>query len=382
MVSSVYIHVPFCAKKCEYCAFYSEASNGARMDRYVAALVRELRERGSLCKPETVFFGGGTPSLLMLSHWQQIFDAFHELGWNAIPEFTVECNPATVSRRKAELFRKSGVNRISMGVQSLDIGLLERLGRVHSREMVFSSYQILREAGFDNINLDLMFAIPGQTLPVWKRTLDEIVEMRSEHVSAYEVIYEEDTPLYEQLQAGEIDVDDALAADMYQTMVDRLDGAGFAQYEIANFARGQKDLKNGLPERACRHNVNYWVGGEYLALGPAAAGHLNGERYQNWSNTDLYCQAVESGRPPRDGGERLGNLAKASETAAFSLRMNRGIDFEAFTARTGFDFERNWSSEAEQLVDRGWGHRDEAGFRLTRLGLRFADAAGAELLKT
>ena len=351
------------------------------MDRYVSALVKELQGAGAQCQPKSVFFGGGTPSLLTLSQWRQIFDAFQDLGWQTVPEFTVECNPATVSRKKAELFREFGVNRISMGVQSLDTGLLERLGRVHSRKMVFSSYEILREAGFDNINLDLMFAIPGQTLSIWERTLDEIIELQSEHISAYEVIYEEDTPLYEQLKAGEFDVDEFLAADMYQTMVDRLAQAQFEQYEVANFARGPKEPHSGLPKRACRHNVNYWVGGEYLALGPAAAGHLHGERYQNWSSTELYCQAIESGRLPRDGGERLEHLAKAGETAAFSLRMNRGIDFQEFTSRTGFDFEESWSSEAAQLIDRGWGQRDERGFRLTPVGLRFADAAGAELLK-
>ena len=154
-------------------------------------------------------------------------------------EFTVECNPATVSADKAKLLRDFGVNRISMGVQSLDEALLDRLGRIHSREMVFKSFDILRQAGFDNLNLDLMFAIPGQTLEIWRATLDEALALGSEHLSSYEVIYEDDTPLFAQLQAGEFDVDEELACAMYEELVERATAAGFRQYEVANFARGQ-----------------------------------------------------------------------------------------------------------------------------------------------
>ncbi|MBT6770348.1 MAG: coproporphyrinogen III oxidase, partial [Opitutales bacterium] len=183
------------------------------------------------------------------------------------------------------------------------------------------------------------------------------------------------------LKAGEFDVDEALASDMYEILIDRLSQNGFEQYEIANFARVTDQAAKGIPGYACRHNVNYWVGGEYLALGPAAAGHLDGQRYQNWSNTDLYCEAVKAGRLPRDGGERLKPLAKASETAAFSLRMNRGIYFDEFESRTGYSLNQTWRSELDGLVQRGWGERMEQGFRLTREGFRFADAAGGELLK-
>ena len=381
MVRSVYIHVPFCAKKCEYCAFYSEGTDGARIERYVAALLIDIRRQANQAQPKTVFFGGGTPSLLTVGQWSRIFEAFQEVGWTSISEFSVECNPATVSAAKAALFRENGVNRISMGVQSLDEGLLDRLGRVHSRDMVFRSYQTLRDAGFENINLDLMFAIPGQTKEIWQQTLDEILDFGSEHLSCYEVIYEEDTPLYEQLKAGEFDVDEALASEMYEMLVSSLAQKGYDQYEIANFARSDADDFEGIPSYACRHNINYWVGGDYLALGPAAAGHQDGQRYQNWSNTELYCEAIQSGRLPRDGGERLEPLAKASETAAFSLRMNRGVHYREFEAKTGFDLLEHWGPELDRLVDCGWGEKREDTFRLTRTGFRFADAAGAELLK-
>jgi oxygen-independent coproporphyrinogen-3 oxidase len=236
-VTSLYLHVPFCAQKCEYCAFYSEASSGELINRYTAALVRELEIVASDLKPKTVFCGGGTPSILNLRQWETILRAMEKLNLLGAEEFTVECNPATVSADKAKLFRDFGINRISMGVQSLDEKLLDRLGRVHSREMVFKSYDTLRRAGFDNVNLDLMFAIPTQTMEIWRDTLNEAMAMQSEHLSSYEVIYEDDTPLYEQLKAGEFAVDESLACEMYEELISRATNGGFHQYEIANFAR-------------------------------------------------------------------------------------------------------------------------------------------------
>src|ERR1022692_2281328 len=209
-VRSLYVHVPFCAQKCAYCAFYSEASSGELVNRYVAALIRELELVAGDLKPRTIFFGGGTPSLLNLRKWEQILLAMERLNLLGAEEFTVECNPATVSADKAKLFRDFGINRISMGVQSLDEKLLDRLGRIHSRAMVFKSFDTLRSAGFDNINLDLMFAIPGQTMEIWRATLLEAMAMQSEHLSSYEVIYEDDTPLFDQLKAGEFSVDENL----------------------------------------------------------------------------------------------------------------------------------------------------------------------------
>ena len=236
-VSSLYVHVPFCAHKCEYCAFYSEPSEGGTIQRYVHALIRELELVAPDLKLQTVFFGGGTPSLLNLKQWEQILRAMERLGLLGAAEWTIECNPATVSLDKARLWRGYGVNRVSMGVQSLDESLLDRLGRIHSREMVFKSFEGLRHGGFENINIDLMFAIPGQTMATWRATLDEALALGSEHLSSYEVIYEEDTPLYAQLRAGEFDVDEDLACAMYEELIERSVAGGFQQYEIANFAR-------------------------------------------------------------------------------------------------------------------------------------------------
>jgi oxygen-independent coproporphyrinogen-3 oxidase len=335
-------------------------------------------------RPKTIFFGGGTPSLLNLRQWEQILQAMERLNLLGAEEFTVECNPATVSADKAALLRDYGVNRISMGVQSLDEALLDRLGRIHSRAMVFKSFDILRQAGFDNLNLDLMFAIPGQTREIWRATLDEALALGSEHLSSYEVIYEDDTPLFAQLQAGEFDVDEDLACAMYEEMIERANAAGFHQYEIANFARHRSELRTSnseLPDFACRHNVNYWRGGSFYGLGPSATGYVRGVRTKNWANTQLYCEQLEKGKRAIESREELPPLKRAGETAAFGLRLVAGWPFEEFRRTTNFDLRGEWSADMNQLAGRGWAEISPEGFHLTRQGLRFADAAAELFLR-
>ena len=384
-VTSLYIHVPFCAQKCEYCAFYSEASSGELINRYTAALVRELEIVSPDLKPKTIFFGGGTPSLLNLRQWETLLRALGKLNLLGADEFTVECNPANVSADKAKLFRDFGINRISMGVQSLDEKLLDRLGRIHSRAMVFKSFDILRRAGFDNLNLDLMFAIPSQTMAIWRATLNEAMALQSEHLSSYEVIYEDDTPLYEQLHAGEFSVDEELACEMYEELISRATKTGFHQYEIANFARHQTSHQppatSNIPSLACKHNVNYWRGGSYYGLGPSATGYVRGVRTKNWPNTQLYCEQLEKSRRAIESSEELSPLRRAGEIAAFGLRMNDGWPFAEFKRTTGFDLRNEWDSEMDQLAERGWALRDNDRFQLTRQGLRFADAAAEMFLR-
>jgi oxygen-independent coproporphyrinogen-3 oxidase len=402
-VVNLYIHVPFCAQKCAYCAFYSEPSSGNLVNRYAAVLVRELEMVADDLAPKTIFFGGGTPSLLNLRQWEQIFRAMERLDLLGAEEFTVECNPATVSLDKAKLLRDFGVNRVSMGVQSLDEQLLDRLGRIHSREMAFKSFDILRQAGFDNLNLDLMFAIPGQTMVSWRDTLNEAVAMQSEHLSSYEVIYEDDTPLFAQLQAGKFAADEDLACAMYEELIEQAGAAGFQQYEVANFARETKSNKSAvhspqsrrlqprtadcglttvdIPVFACRHNVNYWRGGSFYGLGPSATSYVRGVRTKNWSNTQLYCEQLEKGKRAIESREELPPLKRAGETAAFGLRMVAGWSFEEFQRTTNFDLRREWPAEMNRLAGRGWGIISSDRFRLTPQGLRFADAAAELFLR-
>jgi oxygen-independent coproporphyrinogen-3 oxidase len=331
-------------------------------------------------RPETVFFGGGTPSLLNLRQWESILKAMERLHLLGAAEWTVECNPATVSADKARLLRDWGVNRVSLGAQSFDAGLLERLGRIHSREMVFKSFDLLRASGFDNVNLDLMFGIPGQTMEMWRSSLAQAAALGPEHLACYEVIYEEDTPLFAQLRAGKVSPDEDLACAMYDELLSAAAAAGLQQYEVANFARGRGGGE--LPQRACRHNVNYWRGGGFHGLGPGAAGHTGGRRTANIANTTLYCEQLERGARALASSEELAPLARAGEIAAFGLRMNAGWPLAAFQQRTGFDLRQEWAAEIRRLVDMGYGRLDDQRFQLTRQGLRFADWAGAEFLRS
>jgi oxygen-independent coproporphyrinogen-3 oxidase len=382
LITHLYVHVPFCVRKCAYCAFYSEAADGALVNRYVQALIKEMELVAAELRPRTVFFGGGTPSLLNLLQWQAIFKAMERLHLLGAAEWTVECNPATVSADKARLLRDWGVNRVSMGVQSFDPALLERLGRVHSRAMIFKSFDLLRAGGFDNVNLDLMFAIPGQTLAMWRSTLAQAIALGSEHLACYEVIYEEDTPLFAQLHAGKICPDEDLACAMYDHLLCAADAAGFHQYEVANFARGGARGGAELPERACRHNVNYWRGGGFHGLGPGAASYARGKRTANIAHTTLYCDQLERGLRPLASSEELPPLARAGEIAAFGLRMTAGWPLRQFQQRTGFDLTQEWAPEIQRMIQMGYGRLDDQRFQLTRQGLRFADWAGAEFLRS
>ncbi len=381
VIEHLYAHVPFCARKCSYCAFYSEAGDAALIDRYVEALVRELDLVAADLRPRTVFFGGGTPSILNLRQWERIFSAMDRRHLLGAEEWTIECNPATVSADKARLFRERGVNRISMGAQSFDEALLDKLGRVHSRDMIYRSFDTLRAAGFDNINIDLMFAIPGQTLEQWRQSLREALSLGSEHLSCYEVIYEEDTPLFEDLQAGRVAPNDDLAAAMHEELLSTLDAAGFAQYEVANFARRVPAESGEVPRRACRHNVNYWRGGSFYGVGPSAAEYVRGVRSKNWSNTQLWCGQLEKGRRAVESSERLAPLARAGELAAFGLRMNAGWPLAEFQSRTGVDLRVEWSQEIQRLVSLGYGALGRGSFHLTQTGMRYADWAAEEFLR-
>jgi oxygen-independent coproporphyrinogen-3 oxidase len=389
-VTSLYVHVPFCVRKCAYCAFYSEPSGGGTINRYVAALTRELERIAPALRPRTVFFGGGTPSLLSVRQWKQVLHALERLGLLGATEWTVECNPATLSEDKTRVWRDYGVNRCSLGVQSLDATLLKRLGRVHSRAQVFRAFDVLRKAGFDNLNLDLLFAVPGQTLTVWQATLREALAMGSEHLSCYEITYEEDTPLFAELDAGKFAVDEDLACAMYEELMEQAANAGFRRYEIANFAREARvgssppratPPPDALPALACRHNVNYWRGGDFFGLGPSATTYVRGVRTKNASNTRHYCESLEAGRRPLASREALPPLARAGEVAAFGLRMVSGWPFAEFQRTTGFDLRAEWATELRALEERAWGARDAQGFRLTAAGLRFADAAAEMFLR-
>jgi oxygen-independent coproporphyrinogen-3 oxidase len=227
-----------------------------------------------------------------------------------------------------------------------------------------------------------MFAIPGQTMALWRETLREGLALGSEHLSSYEVIYEEDTALFEQLEAGRFDVDEDLACDMFEALVDQATRHGFHQYEVANFGTHREAAAMGeVPDHACRHNVNYWRGGSFYGLGPSATSYVRGIRTKNWSNTRLYCERIEQGERAVESTETLAPLARAGETAAFGLRMNAGWPFEEFVRVTGFDLRQEWQADLAELERQGLGRSTADRFHLTAHGLRLADLAAERFLR-
>ncbi len=320
MIAHLYVHIPFCPKVCPYCSFYKESSDRHKTGRFLDAVLIEAESNAARVRPRTIFFGGGTPTALGTSQLRYLINGLRErIDMSDLEEFTVEMNPATVSLEKAAVLRELGVNRVSMGVQSWDDQLLATLGRVHSSQQARRSYQILREAGFDNINLDLMFGIPEQNRKQWRATLEETLALESDHVSAYCLTYEEDTEYFVRMSRSEYVPDKSLDADLFEMAMEMLEGSGFVQYEISNYSR---------PDRECRHNLAYWLGEDFLGLGPSAFSTVGNARWKNVSDTRTYLAMLQEGQQPADFREMLSDSMRRSEYIAFSLRTNRGVDSE------------------------------------------------------
>ena len=362
-VRHLYIHIPFCLQICPYCSFYKDLAGPGKADPLVDAIVREAELFGSRMAPRTVFIGGGTPTALSVSQLERLFAGLREhLNLTAVEEFTIEMNPATVTARKANLLRGSGVNRVSMGVQSWDAELLKLLGRVHDAEQVRRSFQILRAAGYDNLNLDLIYGIPGQTLAQWEDSLQATMELAPEHISAYCLTYEEDTEFFERMTKGEFREDTESDASFFERGVELLSSGGYAQYEISNYAK---------PGHACRHNLAYWEGADYLGLGPSAWSTVGDRRWQNLPDTAAYVRGIQAGVRPLNSEEILPAATREAEKIAFGLRMNAGVD----PARLAEKHELVTGLRREELLE-DHGPR----VRLTPRGRLLADEIAAELM--
>ncbi|HUI07329.1 MAG TPA: radical SAM family heme chaperone HemW [Verrucomicrobiae bacterium] len=386
-VEHLYVHVPFCAAKCDYCAFYSEAGSAAKMGDYTDAVINELNSFASPprldrpgrdrevaptsfdLQPTTIFFGGGTPSLLPAPLMRRMLSSISPLLQHSSPsEWTVECNPSTVSSEKAKLFREFGVNRISMGVQALDDDLLKRIGRIHTVSAAVASYEKLRRAGFGNVNLDLMFGLPGQTMEHWRTTLRRAIELQPEHISTYCLILEEDTHFWSLLQEGAIHPDDELELALYETGMETLTAAGYRQYEVSNFAK---------PGRACRHNIAYWEGKDYLGLGPSACSTVGNHRWQNVPDIDAYIGSLagrdrRARRIPVAYEEQLTPELRAAERAAFGMRMNAGVPAELVRGR--------WDKQIAELLSAELVQWRSGRLAPTKRGILFADEVAAEFV--
>ncbi|HEX3420263.1 MAG TPA: radical SAM family heme chaperone HemW [Candidatus Udaeobacter sp.] len=353
-VRHIYLHIPFCARICPYCAFYKELLDPSQTWRFCEALLRELSDR---LVPSTIYFGGGTPTALNIGQLELLLGGLRErLDLSQLVEWTIEANPGSVSARKATVLKRFGVNRISLGVQSWDDELLKLLGREHNAEQAVESFLILRDAGFTNINVDLMFGLPGQTVDQWRTTLGKTIALRPEHVSTYCLTYEEDTEFFLRHARGEFRQDADADAEFFEMTMAILEDAGYCHYEISNYAR---------PGFESLHNGAYWLGEDYLGIGPSAVSTIGMQRWQNVCDYRAYIERVFSGPAPRGSCENLTDQMKRIERIALGLRTRDGIsvsDLKGFAQKT------------DELLALGLLRQLNGNFVLTRRGKALADS--------
>ena len=378
-VEGLYVHVPFCFHKCHYCDFYSiTRQTSERMERFVDLLLCETEQwtdvhRPESLKPRTIFFGGGTPSLLPLEAMRRLLVGLRErLDLSRVEEWTIEVNPATADEDYCRMLHEYGVNRLSFGAQSFKPAELAALERHHDPNDVLRSVELARRAGFNRLNVDLIYAVPGQDLASWSYSLERAIALGTTHLSCYGLTYEPNTPMGVKKRLGAIRaVDDEVELEMLHHTRERLVELGMPPYEISNYSR---------PGEECRHNVVYWTGGNYLGLGPSAASHLAGWRWRNRPHLGEWEHAIAAGVLPGTDVERLTPLQRAGELAMLMLRLSRGIDFADFSHRTGYSAHALFADPINRLAPPGLIRIDCDAIRLTERGINVADAVSCEFL--
>jgi oxygen-independent coproporphyrinogen-3 oxidase len=368
----LYLHVPFCESKCIYCDFNSYAHMGDKFEPFVRAICANIARGVAGFLPgeqdcegaavATVFFGGGTPSVLQPEQIARILEAAHR-RYDITPdaEITMEANPGTITLEKFEGYRRAGVNRLSMGVQVLDDAMLKKLGRIHSAEGALESYRLARQAGFDNINLDFIYGLPGQDLAHLDRMLDRLlaVEPLPEHLSCYSLIVEEHTPLYVGVMRGLIKVPgEDEVADMYELIGERLEKAGYRQYEISNFSCG----------KPCAHNLVYWHDQRYVAFGPGASGYWGDTRYTTILGPADYIERVAADQSVLADIDKVPPEGERGEFMMLGLRLNQGISKAEFLRRFGIEIESVYDEELQSLYGFGLLEQADGWIRLTPRG--------------
>jgi oxygen-independent coproporphyrinogen-3 oxidase len=378
-IQALYVHVPFCFHKCHYCDFYSiTRQTPQRMDRFVELVLQEAEQWTAIrssqaLRPRTIFFGGGTPSLLPLEAMRRLLLGLHDrFDLSRVEEWTIEVNPATADEDYLGMLREFGVDRLSFGAQSFRPDELATLERHHDPRDVPRSIELARRAGFQRLSVDLIYAVPGQDLASWAYSLEQALELGTEHLSCYGLTYEPNTPMGVKHRLGAITaVEDSVELEMLHYTRQRLIGAELPPYEISNYSR---------PDCECRHNLLYWTGGNYLGLGPSAASHLSGWRWRNRPHLGEWEQAISAGTLPGTDIEHLSPLQRAGELAMLMLRLTSGINFSAFKARTGHSPAELFPDAIDRLTRLGMVQTDSDSIRLTRTGLNVADAVSAEFL--
>ena len=378
-VEALYVHVPFCFHKCHYCDFYSiTRQTPERMAHFVDLVLREAdgwaeRAKGPTARPRTIFFGGGTPTLLPVEQMRRLIVGLRKrFDFSLVDEFTVEANPATLSDEFAAMLREAGVDRLSFGAQSFDRAELATLERHHDPDDVPRSIDIARRAGFTRLNVDLIYAIPGQTIEKWSQSLEQAIALDTPHLSCYGLTYEPNTPIAVKKRLGTMTaIEESLELDMMRITRRRLAEVNRPAYEISNYAAAGEE---------CRHNLVYWTGGSYIGLGPSAASHVHGWRWKNRPHLGEWENAIEADRLPATDVEQLTPSQRAGELAMLLLRLTDGLNFAAFADRTGRDARQLFAAQIDQLAPTGLITVDDRAIRLTERGLGVADAVAAEFL--
>lgn len=361
----VYLHIPFCRSRCSYCDFATDIYDGGLADAYVDALVKEIGLFDRVAHRtavDTIYFGGGTPSLLTPTQLERILGAVHQRSAvSPAAEVTMEMNPGTLTPEVLQEFRSLGINRASFGAQTFDDDELRRLGRRHSAEDVRRTIRMMREAGFDNVSFDLIAGLPAQTLAAWERNLDEALALEPEHLSLYLLEVHDGTPLADQIRKGHQPTpDDDLAAEMYEVMLDRTAAAGYEHYEISNFCR---------PGYASRHNSKYWTGAPVFGFG-CSAHSFDGDRTR-WSNerdTARYVRAMNEVGSAMVETVSLDEREARAEAIFLGLRLLDGLDLREHEARFGVDLRKEFSDDLTRLTEAGLVEIDAELLRLTRHG--------------
>lgn len=371
----LYLHIPFCKSKCHYCDFCS-MPDLSRMEAYLNALETEaalFMDRWGRRQLATIFIGGGTPTLLTAEAFTQLarmMERYFDLS--TLTEWTVEGNPESVGLQLARHLRQLGVNRFSMGVQSLSPSLLKGIGRIHSPHQVEAAVEALRKAGFENLNLDLMTGLPGQTLEDVDHVLSRLMEYDPEHISAYGLKIEEGTHFARLERQGRLALpDEALERRMEHRLREVLTQRGYQHYEISNYAKSEK---------ACRHNLNYWNCGSYAALGLSSHGYLDGWRFENTAVLDDYFQALSDGRLPMVSQTFISHEEDEKEWLMLRLRLSEGILFDVYQSRYGKDFLTEKKDILNKLLPTGWIRISERQMCLTEAGFDFANAVMVEFI--
>jgi oxygen-independent coproporphyrinogen-3 oxidase len=374
-VLGLYVHIPFCSAICNYCNFNRGLFDEALKNHYVAALQQEIRGRADGAAADTIFFGGGTPSLLEPGEVKAVIDTCREsFAVSSEAEITLEANPETVTPERLAGFRSAGVNRLSFGVQSFRDEELQRLSRLHSAARAGEAFRMARDAGFDNISLDLMMWLPQQSVSDWLTSVDGLVALEPDHASLYLLEVYPNAPLRDTMARSRWSVaPDDDAAEMYLQAMARLDEAGYEQYEISNVAR---------PGRESRHNLKYWTDGEWHGFGCGAHSTRKGVREKNVASTTEYIALVTAGGQTVVETRRLSGQAQLEDALFMGLRLNRGIKLDPIESRYSTDVWRLYGDELQPFVDQGLLIYDGGAIRLTRAGMLLANEVMAVFISS